>query len=142
MRWRPIARSKSALRVLAACVASSFLAGCGGSDRSITRQVETQLSIARDATIPAGVTLLVNSGPTRESSLVSAEWSFNVQVGWVTYRNEVITSLQKAGYELLTATGDSLAFARHVPGDSYRVSIARKESASDVVRVRFAASPD
>jgi hypothetical protein len=65
--------------------------------------------------------------------LASAEWSFNVQVGWVTYRNEVITSLQKAGYELLTDTGDSVAFARHVPGDSYRVSVERKESASEMV---------
>jgi hypothetical protein len=35
------------------------------------------------------------------------------------------------------ATGDSVAFARHVPGDSYRVIIERQESASDVVLVRF-----
>jgi hypothetical protein len=139
---RRIACAKSALGALAACVASSVLADCGGSGKSITRQVETQLSITRDATVPPGVMLLDNSGPTRESSLVYAEWSFNVQVGWVTYRNEVITSLQKAGYELLTDAGDSVAFTRHVPGDSYRVSVERKESASEMVMVRFRASPD
>ena len=52
-------------------------------------------------------------------------------------------SIRRAGYEAMNGGHDALAFAHHVPGDSYRVRIARNAWASGTrVIVSFTASPD
>lgn len=132
------------VRLLAACVASGLLAACGGSsgsDRAITREVEVQLSIAKDATIPVGVTLLAGSGPTREGNVISADWAFEAPTDWRPYREQAEESLRRAGYEPVRTTNYDSAYARHVPGDAYRVVIVR-EASSARVTVTFRAGPD
>ncbi len=67
------------MRRSAACLVSCVLVCCGGAegtdDKRISQEVEAQLALARDATVPSGVTL-EQSGPTRNSAVVSTEWSF------------------------------------------------------------------
>ena len=134
------------MRRFIACVVSCLLVACGGSetrgDRSISTEVEAQLTMARDATIPAGVTLAQSSGPTHNGSVVSAEWSFEVEAGWIPYGRQATASLQSAGYDLVTKTDDALALARHIPGDAYRVRIRRDGATPAGVTVSFTASPD
>lgn len=58
-------------------------------------QVEAlQIGAAKDATIPAGVTLLGSSGPTRDRQSVSAEWSFDAPTDWRPYLEQAEASLR------------------------------------------------
>ena len=128
-------------------VASCVLVGCSGASdtgsRQISSEVETQIATARNATIPSGVSLAESSGPTRQGSMVSTEWSFDLPTDWDAYAEATTASLGRAGYEVVNSGQEALALTRHVPGDSYRVRIARKGSASPSrVTVSFSASPD
>ena len=128
-------------------VASCVLVGCSGASgtgsRQLSSEVETQIATARNATIPSGISLAESSGPTRQGSMVSAEWSFDLQTDWDAYAEATTASLGRAGYEVVNGGQDVVALTRHVPGDSYRVRIARKGPASPPrVTVSFSASPD
>ncbi len=134
------------MRLLAACVGSCCLAACGGArdtdTRTITREVEAQLAVARDATTPAGVTLLSSSGPKREPHSVSAEWSFEAPADWQRYREQAEASLRRAGYQRAAMADAGLAYVRRAPGDIYRVQIAGDASSARVpVTVTFLAAP-
>ena len=89
------------MRAFPASLVSCVLVCCGGSDtrddRRISCEVEAQMTMAKDATIPSGVTLAQNSGPTRDGALVSAEWSFEIQASWTAYGRQATASLQTAG---------------------------------------------
>jgi hypothetical protein len=134
------------MKTAATSVLSCVLIGCGAPTTQgmrISSAVEMQLAAARNASIPAGITLADNSGPTRRGFLVLAEWSFGLRTDWDAYASEVMASFQRAGYEAVNRGPDSMAFANHVPGDSYRVRIARTDLASATrVTVSFSASPD
>lgn len=99
-----------------------------------------QLSIAKDATIPAGVTLRAGSGPTRAGDLVSAEWSFDAPTDGQPYREQADGSLRRAGYEPVATANDEAAYAGHVPGDAHRILIVRDTSTARVT-VTFRAGP-
>jgi hypothetical protein len=127
------------------CLGSFLVAVCGGRNTgppTITREVEAQLAAARDATIPGGIHLLHNSGPTREGQSVSAEWSFEAPVDWRRYLEQTEAALRRAGYEPRTASGDERGFNKRAPGDAYRVHVARDATGPRRVRVTFWASPD
>ena len=132
-------------KLLVACAGSCLLAACGGtrdSDaRTIAREVEAQIAVARDATIPAGITLSGSSGPKREAHWVRADWAFEAPADWQRYLEGTVASLRRSGYEPVGTGG--LAYAKHVPGDVYRVHIARGESSpASRVTVTFHAGPD
>ena len=75
--------------------------------------------------------------------LVSAEWSFDLQTDWDAYTSQEMASLDRAGFKAVSKAQDTLAVAKHIPGDSYQVRIARNGSASTArVTVSFSASPD
>ena len=135
------------MRRSAACLVWCVLVGCGGGpgaeSRQISSEVEAQVAAARNATIPSGISLTDGSGPTREDSLVSAQWSFELQGDWEGYASQTGASLQQAGYEVVSSGADARALAKHVPGDSYRVRIAGQGLPSAIrVTVSFSASPD
>jgi hypothetical protein len=138
--------TRPVLRRLATCAVAGLLSGCGGApnaDSTITREVEAQLAIVRDATIPAGVTLVGSSGPEREAHSVSAEWSFEAPADWERYLDAAHASLRRSGFERLSTAASTLAYARHVPGDAYRVQISRDASSDRTrVTVTFLAAPD
>jgi hypothetical protein len=89
--------------------------------------------------MPSALRLEQSSGPVRQGYLVSAEWSFDLETKWDAYLSETEASLQRAGYETVSKAGDVVVLARHVPGDSYRLRIVRRQR---LVTVRFSASPD
>jgi hypothetical protein len=135
------------MRVSAVGLVSCVVIGCGGGPDAnrerISLEVEAQLAAARTATVPQGVSLANSSGPTRQAYVVSADWSFDLQTDWDTYASRGVASLERSGYEAVGKGGDGLAFAKHLPGDSYRLRIARKGSPPAVrVTVTFSASPD
>jgi hypothetical protein len=135
------------MRRSAPYLVSCVLVCCGGAertdDRRISQEIEAQMTIAKAATIPSGATLAESSGPTRKGPVVSAEWAFDTEKAWNVYRSEAADSLQRSGYEALSTTPDAFAFAKHIPGDTYRVRIEGKGSASVTrVTVSFSASPD
>jgi len=140
------AAGDSAATVAVVCLAACVLAGCGRAesrdDGALSPEVVAQIGRAKDATVPAGVTLTRYAGPTRKDVVVSAECTFEVQVGWAAYESEVTGLLRIAGYEPLAATDGGVAFAKHVPGDAYRVRIEREGSPSKLVTVRVSATPD
>jgi hypothetical protein len=120
-------------------VLSCVLIACGGAPDAA---VEAQFAVARNATIPSGVRLADSSGPTRQAHMVSAEWSFDLQTDWDAYTSQGVAALERAGYETVDKVEHGLAFAKHIPGDSYRLRITRKGPASARVTVIFSVSPD
>jgi hypothetical protein len=130
-----------------ACLVSCVMIGCGGGpnaeSRRLSSEVETELAAVKNATIPSAIRLTDTLGPARQGSTVSAEWSFQLQPNWDAYASEVMASLQRVGYETVSRGHDAVALARHVPGDSYRVRIARNgPGPATRVTVSFSASPD
>lgn len=102
-----------------------------------------QIASARDATIPSGSSLTEQSGPLRNGSAVSAAWTFELATPWAKYRSQLTAVLRRVGYEPVSTSGDSLTFSKHVPGDSYRVTIDPSSGGSKTrVTVTFSASPD
>jgi hypothetical protein len=123
------------------------LVGCiggGSGDRTtVTREVGAQFAAAKDATIPVGVTLAEQSGPARDHDVVSAAWSFDLSTSWDEYRATAVTTLQRAGFDRLPTPEGSMGFAKHIPGDSYRITIERARAELPTrVTVRFFSSPD
>ena len=123
----------------------TFLVACGperGDQGPLTPETEAQLAFARKATISGSVQVVEVSGPTRQDTSVSAEWSFPVDTGWAAYSSQATSSLQSAGFIVTTQDG-LVSLSKQVAGDVYRVRIARGESgARPSVAVTFSASPD
>lgn len=144
---RKLARGFRFGRGMPAVIALWLSAGCGGSrapqDRPISPQSETELAAARAATIPSGIRLVDSRGPSRQGLLVLAQWSFETGDGGQAYSSQAAAALHSAGYLSMTTTDGVLAFAKHVPGDVYRVEIAPRSLGPPLnLSVRFSASPD
>lgn len=124
-----------------------MLVACGTASRDdrlrVAAEAQAQVAAVTRATIPSDVQFVERSGPTRTQTGVEAEWSFVLLKAWPVYAKEVSEAMKGAGYVVVGQADESLAFSKHVPGDTYRVAVVRAQAASGIrATVQFFAAPD
>ena len=112
------ARRPRWLTLAAVSLLVAILIGC--SSHRASTEFQGELEYLKMKTVPAGGTLVSESGPTRGSSSLTATWDIEAPMEKAEYLKWVASQLQP-DFKIGSSDKSHLTFFKDVDGDSYSV---------------------